>query len=92
MKLKGKSDKISYLMVQNRTEGSGVTPPSEFNIGSKVIILQHDCFSWRLGSYGRVTEMKGTTPVKAKCDDCGQLIGVDIKAMQELSHSQKPKT
>lgn len=79
-------------MVENRTEGSGATPPSEFSLGSKVPILQHSCLPGRLGLYGRVIEIYGRTPVEAMCDDCGQLITVDIKFIQRLSRPQKPKT
>lgn len=77
-------------MTQGAVEG-GATAPSEFSIGSKVLILQHSCFPNRLGSYGRVTEMQGSVPVKAKCDDCSQIIGVNLKAMQELGRPRKPK-
>lgn len=69
----------------------GAKPPSEFRIGQKVFILQHTCFPGRLGAYGRVDSMKGGVPVTAKCDDCGQSIGVNLKAMQELRQPKKPK-
>lgn len=77
-------------MTQGAIEG-GATAPSEFSIGSKVLILQHSCFPNRLGAYGRVIEMNGTVPVKAKCDDCGQSIDVDLKSMQELGRPRRPK-
>jgi hypothetical protein len=64
---------------------------SEYKIGSKVPVLQHSCFPGKLGSYGRVTEMKGAIPILAKCDDCSQIIGVDVKAMQELFRPKKRK-
>ena len=77
-------------MTQKEVEG-GATAPSEYSIGSKVLILQHSCFPNRLGSYGRVTKMQGAVPLEAKCDDCSQIIGVNLKAIQELGRPRRPK-
>lgn len=77
-------------MTQATVEG-GTTAPSEFSIGSKVLILQHNCFSNRLGAYGRVTKIQGGAPIEAKCDDCSQTIGVDLQTMQKLGRPQRPK-
>jgi len=72
-------------------KAEGAVPASEYSIGQKVLILQHSCFPGRLGTYGRVDSMNGGVPVTAKCDDCGQSIGVNLKAMQELRQTKKPK-
>ena len=73
-----------------KTEG-GARPPTEYSIGSRVLILQRRCIPDRLGSHGKVDEMQGTVPIKAKCDDCGQSIGVDLRSMQEVGRPRKPK-
>lgn len=69
----------------------GATAPSEFSLGSKVFILQHSCFSNRLGTYGRVTKIQGGTPTEAKCDDCSQIIGVDLQSMEKQGRPQRLK-
>lgn len=74
----------------SQSEG-GARPPTEFSIGQKVLIIQHSCFPGRLGTYGRVDSMTGGVPVTAKCDDCGQSISVNLKAMQDLRQPKKPK-
>lgn len=65
-------------------KAEGFVPASEYNIGSRVLILQHRCIPNRLGSYGKVTKMQGLVPITAKCEDCGRSVGVNLKAMQEV--------